>query len=74
MNKKGAGKFILDFEIIVGIIILLIGAVLLLDYYKYLPRAFPIPKDMINFSAGIVCAASGLILTIKKLFARERGF
>jgi len=74
MNKKAAGKFILDIEIIVGIVILLIGAVLLLDYYKYLPRGFPIPREMMNFSAGIVCAASGLLLTIKKLFARERGF
>ncbi len=57
--------------IILGVIILAIGAVLLLDHYRYLPSAFPLPKETIVFAAGIACTVSGIVLIIKKLFAKE---
>lgn len=74
MNKKGAlgdKKLPLDIEIIIGIIILIFGALLLLDFYKYLPKDFLIPKSIIIQGAGISSVAAGLVFTLKKIAKRE---
>ncbi|MBW2984365.1 hypothetical protein KY361_04575 [Candidatus Woesearchaeota archaeon] len=77
MNKKGAfgeKKLPLDIEIIIGLIILAFGALLLLDFYKYLPRDFFIPKEIIIQGAGISSVLAGLVFTLKKLIKRESAF
>lgn len=77
MNKKGAlgdKKLPLDIEIVIGIIIFAFGALLLLDFYKYLPRDFFMPKEIIIQGAGISSAIAGLVFTLKKLIKKESAF
>ena len=77
MNKKGAlgeKKLPLDIEIIIGLIILAFGALLLLDFYKYLPRDFFIPKEIIIQGAGVSSVLAGLVFTLKKLIKKESAF
>ncbi len=74
MNKKGAlddKKFPLDIEIVIGLIILAFGALLLMDFYRYLPRDFAIPKDIIIQGAGFSSVIAGLVFTLKKIMKKE---
>lgn len=74
MNKKGAlgeKKFERHIELVIGLIILAFGALLLMDFYKYLPRDFAIPRDIIIQGAGVSSVIAGLVLALKKLIKKE---
>ena len=63
-----------DFEILLGILILLAGAALAAKYYGYIPKDYLIKDSMLSLVGGFGCIIGGGYLAIKKLFQSNSGY
>ena len=67
-------KFELDFEIILGVVILLIGGIIAAKYYGYIPKDYLVKDQFIALIGGFGCIIGGGHLAIKKLLQSSKGY